>query len=60
MSKPFWLTVAVCSAVLLGWVLFVSVAECSACIGQYCAFDMDCPSGCNCAKAPWDTTGQCW
>jgi hypothetical protein len=51
--------------VLLGlFLLFMSMvtppAECSACIGQYCAFDEDCPQECACAKPPWEVDGACW
>lgn len=35
-------------------------AECSACQGQYCAFDVDCPQSCHCAKAPASPSGSCW
>lgn len=47
---------------VLGVVLFCGQeeAKCSACIGQYCAFDADCPAECSCAKPPWEVEGECW
>ena len=60
-----WERVLWCGLSLALVVLFLSMvptppAECSACIGQYCAFDEDCPEGCGCAKAPWEVDGACW
>lgn len=38
---------------------FAPPTYCSACIGQFCGQSSECPSGCGCAKLPWETTGKC-
>jgi hypothetical protein len=48
----FWLALAL--------VVFSGEAECSACIGQFCAFDVDCPQDCHCAVEMGKATGKCW